>query len=178
MEEEIKSLEANETYSLTTLPPGKSAVGGKWVFALKQDLDGSEKYKARYVAKGYSQKQGTDYDQTFSPTTDMSSISIIMQKAAHENLILHQLDVKTVYLHTPIDYELYNEQPEGFVKRSTTGEKLVCKMNKSLYSLKQSGRNWNALLHTFLCDNGFKRNPTDHCVYSKLSQSEKVILLI
>lgn len=61
MDDEMKSLEENETFSLTKLPPGKQTVGGKWVYALKSDVNGSDKYKARYVAKGYSQKQGTDY---------------------------------------------------------------------------------------------------------------------
>lgn len=74
--------------------------------------------------------------------------------------------------------ELYIEQPEGFEKRSTTGEKLVCKLKKSLYGLKKSGRNWNTLLHACLSDNGFKQNPANHRVYTKENQNEKVIILI
>ena len=107
----------------------------------------------------------------------MSSVRVIMQKAAQENLLLHQMDVKTAYLHAPIDCELYIEQPEGFEKESKSG-KLVCKLQKSLYGLKQSGRNWNALLHACLSENGFKQNPVDHCVYSKENQKGKVIILI
>lgn len=177
MQEEMTSLEENDTYTLTELPPGKRAVGGKWVYALKTDIDGSEKCKARYVAKGYSQKQGTDYEETFSPTADMSSIRVIMQKSAQENLQLYQMDVKTAYLNAPVDFELYIEQPEGFEKKSENGT-LVCKLQKSLYGLKQSGRNWNALLHACLTENGFEQNPADHCVYSKENQNGKVLLLI
>ena len=81
MREEIQSLEENEAFTLTQLPPGKQTVGGRWVYALKNEIDGSDKYKARYVAKGYSQKQGTDYDETFSPTADMTSVRVVMQKA-------------------------------------------------------------------------------------------------
>lgn len=107
MNEEMRSLEENETFSLTKLPPGKQAVGGRWVYALKNGIDGSDKYKARCVAKGYSQKPGIDYEETFSPTADLTSVRVIMQKAAQEDLILHQMDVKTAYLHAPIDCELY-----------------------------------------------------------------------
>ena len=178
MNEEMRSLEENETFTLTSLPPGKQAVGGRWVYALKSDIDGSDKYKARFVAKGYSQKLGIDYEETFSPTADMTSMRVIMQKAAQEDLILHQMDVKTAYLHAPIDCELYIEQPEGYEKKSQTGEKLVCKLQKSLYGLKQSGRNWNVMLHTYLTENGFVQNPADHCVYTKEKHNEKVILLV
>ena len=99
----MRSLGENKTYILTQLPPGKQAVGGRWLYALKSDIDGSDKYKARFVAKGYSHKQGIDYEETFSPTVDMTSVRVVMQKAAQENLILHQ-----------IDCEIYMEQPQGF----------------------------------------------------------------
>lgn len=128
---------------------------GRWVCALKSDIDGSDKYKARFVAKGYSQKQGTDYEETFSPAADMTSVRLIMQKAAQEDLVIHQMDVKTAYLHAPIDCEIYIEQPDGYVNKSPTGENLVCKLHKPLYGLKQSVRNWNAVLHTYLTKNGF-----------------------
>lgn len=178
MDDEMRSLEENKTYSLTQLPPGKHAVGGRWVYALKSDIDGSDKYKARFVAKGYSQKAGSDYEETFSPTADMTSVRVIMQKAAQENLVLHQMDVKTAYLHAPIDCEIYMEQPQGYEKESETGENMVCKLHKSLYGLKQSGRNWNLMLHTYLSENGFEQNPADHCVYMREKHDGKVILLI
>lgn len=77
------------------------------------------------------------------------------------------MDVKTAYLHASIDCEIYMKQPEGFEVESKTGEELVCKLNKSLYGLKQSGRNWNKMLNDFLIENDFVQNSTDHCVYSK-----------
>lgn len=70
----------------------------------------------------------TDYDETFSPTADMTSVRVVMQKAVHHNLVLHQMDVKTAYLHGPIDCEIYMEQPEVYEKKSKTGEKLLCKL--------------------------------------------------
>lgn len=88
------------------------------------------------------------------------------------------MDVKTAYLHAPIDCEMYMEQPEGFEVKLKTGEKLVCKLNKSLYGLKQSGPNWNKILHDFLTENGFVQNSVDYCAYSKQTDKERVILII
>lgn len=178
MDDEMQSLKENETFKITQLPPGKKTVGGRWVYSLKSDADGSEKYKARYVAKGYSQKEGIDYEETFSPTADMTTVRVVMQKAVHADLVLHQMDVKTAYLHAAIDREIYLEQPEGYVEVSKTGEKLVCKLQKSLYGLKQSGRNWYALLHAYLTENGFEQNPADNCQYTREKQNEKIILIV
>lgn len=164
MDEEMESLNDNNTFTLTTHPEAKKAVGGRWVYALKTNADGCNKFKARYVAKGYSQKQGVDYDETFSPTASLTSIRVLMQKAAQENLILYQMDVKTAYLHAPIDFEIYMTQPEGYEVTSDKGEMLVHKLEESLYGLKQSGRNWNRMLHDHLSDNLLTQNPADHCV--------------
>lgn len=177
MKEEMDSMVENDTFILTPLPEGKHAVGGRWVYAVKENPVETI-YKARYVAKGYSQVAGIDYNETFSPTADMTSVRVLMQLTAQYNLELHQMDVKTAYLHAPIDCEIYMEQPEGFEMKSKTGEKLVCKLNKSLYGLKQSGRNWNKMLHDFLIENGFVQNTADYCVYSKHSEGERIILIV
>lgn len=83
------------------------------------------------------------------------------------------MDIKAAYLHAPSDCEVYMEQPEGFEVESDTGEKLVCKLNKSLYGLEQSGRNWNKMLHDFRNQNDFIQNPADHCVYSSKLEVRK-----
>ena len=165
MNEEMKSLDENNTYTLTKLPEGKSLVGTRWVYTVKEKENGGVRYKARYVAKGYSQVPEIDYFETFSPTAKITSIRLLMQLALDFSLDLHQMDVKTAYLSAPIDCELYVEQPEGFIKYSETGERLVCKLNKSLYDLKQSGRNWNQLLHNFLTSKNFLQSVSDACVY-------------
>lgn len=178
MEDEISSLQENNTFTLTTLPEGKHAVGGRWVYSIKSNIDETETYKARYVAKGYSQVMGVDYIETFSPTANITSIRALMQMAAQYDLELHQMDVKTAYLHAPIDCEIYMEQPKGFEVKSNRGDKLVCKLNKSLYGLKQSGRNWNKMLHVYLTENDFIQNLADYCVYSKRSGKDRVIIII
>lgn len=95
----------------------------------------------RYIAKGYSQIAKIDYQETFAPTARMSSVRMLMQQAVQNDMITHQMDVKTAYLNAPIDCNIYIKQPEGFEKVGKNGEMLVCKLKKSLYGLKQSGPN-------------------------------------
>jgi len=178
MREEIKSLKENDTFELTSLPEDRSAVGGKWVYALKENDEQRQIFKARYVAKGYSQTEGIDYKETFAPTANITSVRALMQVAVQNDLIVHQMDVKTAYLHAPIDEEIFLEQPEGFEEKSEAGEKQVYKLKKSLYGLKQSGRNWYKLLNDHLEQNGFMRNLSDHCVYRKQVEGDNILVII
>lgn len=172
MDEQMKSLKSNNTYTLTDPPTGKQIVGGKWVFNVKGDPN-NPTYKARYVAKGFSQIEGVDYTETFSPTARMETVRTLMQIAADENLILHQMDVKSAYLHAPIDEDVYVTQPAGY-----TVEGKVWKLNKSLYGLKQSGRNWHTMLHEYLLELNFNSSSADACLYIKRDNGETTILLI
>ena len=178
MESEMESLNENETFEVTQLPAGRTSVGGRWVYSVKLGPDANEQFKARYVAKGYSQIEGIDYQDTFAPTARITSIRILMQIAVQYDLIVHQMDVKTAYLNAPIECEIYVDQPEGFEVRSPSNEKLVCKLKKSLYGLKQSGRNWNNLLHAFFVDNDFVRSCVDNCVYTKHVDDKIIIVLL
>ena len=174
MDEEIQALKDNETFEAVELPEGKSAIGGRWVFALKDGPNG-QRFKARYVAKGYSQTQGIDYTETFSPTARMSSIRMLVQVAIQENMYVHQMDVKTAYLNAPIDCELFINAPEGY---NDSGKNLILKLKKSLYGLKQSGRNWNHMIHDYLMSQSFKQSEVDNCVYVKSTVHGKVIIII
>ena len=116
---------------------------------MKNGPNGEETHKARHVAFGYSQVAEIDYQETFAPTARMSSVRMLMQLAVQNNVIAHQMSVKTAYLNAPIDCDIYMEQPKGFEKVGKNGGKLVYKLKKSLYGLKQSGRNWNNVLHSF-----------------------------
>ena len=178
MKEELDSLKENDTFELTSLPKGKNTVGGKWVYANKENVEKGKILKARYVTKGYSQTEGIDYHETFAPTANLTSVRTLMQVAVQNDLIVHQMDVKTAYLHAPIDEEIFLEQPQGFENISETGENLVYKLKKSIYGLKQSGRNWYKLLNDHLEENYFVRNESDHCVYRKQTDSETIIVLI
>ena len=120
----------------------------------KLDADGNIQHKAPNVAKGYSKKKNIYYSEPFAPTDHRTSVKMLMHSALDNDLLVHQMHVKTAYLNVSIDCELHVEQPEGYVPNKNDG-KLVWKLTKSLYRLKQSGRNWNSLLHTHLCNDTF-----------------------
>lgn len=175
MDEEYDALKQNNTFEITKLPPGKTVVGGRWVYALKQDSSGNEKFKARYVAKGYTQIKGINYDETFSPTARISSVRMLIQLAVQENMLVHQMDVKTAFLNAPIDTEIYVKQPKGYIQGDEVD---VLKLNKSLYGLKQSGKNWNNMLHVFLIHENFQQSLVDYCVYVKENDGVLTILVV
>ena len=177
MDTEVATLKDNNTYELVKLPPGREETKGKWVYTVKQGKNEDEiQYKARYVAKGYSQVAGVDYDKTYSPTARMTSIRLLLQKAANEKMEIHQMDVKGAYLNAPIDKDIYVEQPEGYTKYED-GQKLTCHLKKSLYGLKQSGRNWHSTLTEFLEQVGFRSSEKDHCVYVKADQDKPTYII-
>ena len=164
MADEIEALDTNDTFDLVPPPKNRQIVGGRWVYAVKMRPNGEETHRARYVAKGYSQIPEVDYQETFAPTARMSSVRMLMQLAVQNNMPTHQMDVKTAYLNVPIDCKIFMQQPEDFEKVGPNGETLVCKLKKSLYGLKQSGRNWNNMLHNFLIREKFTQSLTDPCV--------------
>ncbi|RVW71665.1 Retrovirus-related Pol polyprotein from transposon TNT 1-94 [Vitis vinifera] len=115
MEEELKSMKDNEVWDFVKLPKGIKTIGCKWIFKTKHDSKGNvERYNARLVAKGYTQKEGIDYKETFSPVSKKDSLRIVMALVAHFDLELHQMDVKTAFLNGDLHEEVYMDQPEGF----------------------------------------------------------------
>ena len=177
MDAEVNTLIANNTYELVNLPPDRNEIKGKWVYTLKQGINKDEvQYKARYVAKGYSQIPGVDYDETYSPTTRMTAIRMLLQKAANEKLELHQMDVKGAFLNAPIDKDIFVEQPPGYEKYEN-GQKLTCYLNKSLYGLKQSGHNWHSTLTVFLKQSGFVISDSDPCLYINTDKAKPMIII-
>lgn len=163
-QDEFDSIQSAGTWSLVSLPNGRTPIGCKWVFKVKHNADGSiERYKARLVAKGYSQKEGIDFNETFAPVAKFSSIRALLALAAIYDLELHQMDVKTAFLNGDLEEDIYMVQPEGFVVKGK--EHLVCKLNKSLYGLKQASRAWYQKMDQALIDMHFKRLQTDACVY-------------
>ena len=178
MVEEMESLNKNKTWELTELPEGKKTVGCKWVYRKKEAVSDKEKerFKARLVAKGYSQRKGIDYDEVFSPVVRHTSIRILLALVASMDMELEQLDVKTAFLHGDLEEVIYMEQPEGFRQPET--EKLVCKLKKSLYGLKQSLRQWYKRFDSFMLRIGFTRCEYDCCVYTKRLDDGSFIYLL
>ncbi len=163
MQEEYDSLVVNNTWSLVPLPKGRKLISCKQVFKIKHGVDGEvERYKARLVARGFTQTFGVDYNETFAHVTKFVSIRCILALATIEDMEIHQMDVKTTFLNGDLEEDIYMEQPEGFTQES---EHLVCKLHKSLYGLKQSPKAWNQKLDVFLKNIEFVRNDADFCVY-------------
>ena len=177
MDEEYQSLMVNKTWSLVPLPTGRSAIGCRWAFKLKRGPDGSiQRYKARFVAKGYSQRPGVDYLETYSPVVKLDSLRCILSIASSRDLDMMQLDVKTAFLHGEVIEELYVNQPEGFI--ADGNESLVCKLHKGLYGLKQSSRLWNITFDSFITKFGFLSSSADLCVYFSETDPEFTILAV
>jgi len=156
MLEELRALEKNRTWDLVKLPVGKKVVSCKWVFTVKQTLEGKvERYKARLVTRGYSQTYGIDYDETFAPVAKMSTVRILISCAANFGWPLYQLDVKNAFLHGDLQEEVYMEVPPCYSNPEMVGK--VCRLKKSLYGLKQSPRAWFDRFRRALCAMGYKQ---------------------
>jgi hypothetical protein len=138
----VREMEAhleNGTWELVKLPHGRKAIGYKWVFKVKRNPDGTvERYKPRLVAKGFGQRPGVDFDETFAPTTKWAALRAILALAALENLELESIDISNAYLNGELhDVDVYMQQPDGFAERDSTW---VARLLKGLYGLKQGGR--------------------------------------
>ena len=165
MEKEMKSLKDNEVWELTSLPPGKKAVGCKWVYKVKINNDGSvERYKARLVARGFDQRYGSDYDETFCPVVRLESLRTLIALSTQRELELHHVDVNTAFLNGTLQEEVYMSQPTGYEEKGK--EHLVCRLRKSIYGLKQSSRCWNTALDSHLKKMGFTQSKSDPCIYT------------
>ena len=176
MEKEMESLDGNDVWELVELPEGQNPVGSKWVFKTKTNADGKiERYKARLVAQGFSQKFGSDYDETFCPVVRMESVRTLIAMSVQYGLKLHQVDVTTAFLNGELEEEVYMRQPEGFVAPGR--EDLVCRLKKSIYGLKQSPRCWNTALDSHLKKMGFVQASSDPCIYRASSGKEPFLLL-
>ena len=139
MKDEMNSMASNGIWNLVEFPNGAKSIGCKWVFKTKKDsLANIERYKARLVVKGFTQKEWIDYKETFFPVLKKDSFCIIMTLVTHFDLGLQQIDVKIAFFNGNIEEEVYMKQLKGF--SSSSGEHLVCKLKKSIYGLKQASR--------------------------------------
>ena len=179
MQDEYDALVDNETWNLVPAPSGRRVVGGKWVYKVKRGSQGEiDKYKARYVAQGFSQVPGLEYKETYAPTARPETIRTVFALTAQHDCILEQMDVKSAYLHSKVDEEIYLQQPRGFEKVADDGRKLVCKLQKSIYGLKQAAYNWNQSINAFLVGEGFNRSKSDSCLYVRRNDEDFEYIVI
>jgi hypothetical protein len=152
----------------------KSVVTSKWIYKIKHVADGSiEKYKARFVARGFSQKEGEDYDETFAPVAKYTSIRSIAFVMGWK---LHQMDVKNALLNVIIEEEVHIEEPQGFVIYGRQSH--VCKLKKALYGLKQAPRAWYARIDSYLMSLGFTKSDANPNLYYKVEDGCPLILVL
>lgn len=178
MNEEMESLQRHNVWELEELRPGAIPVNCRSAFKKKiiESAGGIEKFKARLVAKGFTQKRGIDYEDVYTPVSGFEIIRLLTALAVQKNWRLDQYDVKSAYLHSDLKENIYMWQPKRFERKGC--EKLYCKLKKSIYGLKQSGRCWNEHLDKELKKAGFNRNGVDPCVYEMNTDCGRAILAV
>jgi hypothetical protein len=171
---EMDNLKANDTFRLYKPKMGEKAIGCRWVFRKKLKLDGTlDKYKARLVAKGYLQKLGRDFNETYAPVAKFKSIRLLLAIAAHRNQKVYQDDAVSAFLNGILKERVLMDQPEGYEVNSDDYKWLL---QKTLYGLKQSPREWNEVFHLFMVENDFVQCENDPCFYFK--SEEKSLILV
>ncbi|GJS02338.1 retrovirus-related pol polyprotein from transposon TNT 1-94 [Tanacetum coccineum] len=172
----MDSLRKNKTWVLVDHLAGQKLVSCKWLFKIKEGTESVQRprYKARLVARRFTQRAGIDYNEVFSPVVQHTSIRVILALTVCKDYELEQLDVKTTFLQRNLEEVIYMRQPPGYEQ----GNK-VCLLKKSLYGLKQSPRQWYRRFDEYMLSNEFKRNNYDSCVhYKSYAPGEYIYLLL
>jgi hypothetical protein len=174
--EEYAALLANHAWDLVAHPPGTNVVTGKWLFRHKLTSAGSlDRYKARWVLRGFTQCPSVDYDETFSPVVKFATVRAILSLALSRNWVIHQLDVKNAFLHGTLTETVYCTQPTGFVDATNPD---FCRLNRSLYSLKQASWAWYSRFATYLASLGFVEAKSDTSLFIYRRGDDIVYLLL
>jgi len=171
MREEMHSIISNNVLDVQDLPHGRKKVRRKWVYDVKKDSDGNTvRHKARLVAKGFTQKEGIDYHDVFSPVPMFETLRFLQAFVAAIHFELEQIDIKTAFLNGHLQEEIYMDSPPlpdelvgEFNASEWTGK--VWKLSHSLYGLKQASKVWSEVLDKVLQSNGFKQAEADPCLF-------------
>lgn len=163
-------MEQNRTWDIVCLPAGKNVVGCRWVFTIKYNADGTEeRYKGRLVAQGFTQQEGIDYMETFSPVAKLSSVKLLLALDAIKGWSLNQMDVSNAFLHGELDEEIYMRLPQGYTPPPgvVLPPNHVCRLRKSIYGLKQASRQWYNRFSSVLLGANFIQSPADNTLFVK-----------
>nr|GFC71091.1 retrovirus-related Pol polyprotein from transposon TNT 1-94 [Tanacetum cinerariifolium] len=156
IQEELNEFERHEVWELVSRPDKVMDITLKWIYKVKLDeLGGIVKNKARLVARGYRQEEGINFEESFASVARLEAIRNFLAYSAHKNMVVYQMDVKTVFLNSNLQEEVYVSQPDGFVVPDNL--KYVYKLNKALYGLKQAPRAWYDMLSSFLISQDFSK---------------------
>nr|GFA53474.1 retrovirus-related Pol polyprotein from transposon TNT 1-94 [Tanacetum cinerariifolium] len=177
MQEEINEFERLEVWELVPRPDKFMVITLKWIYKVKLDkLGGILKNKARLVARGYHQEEGVDFEESFAPVARLEAIRIFLAYAAHKNMVVYQMDVKTAFLNGNLRGEVYVCQPDGFVAQDNPNH--VYKLKKALYRLKQAPRAWYYMLSSFLISQDFSRGSVDPTLFIRRNGNELLLVQI
>jgi hypothetical protein len=166
MQEEIDSVQRNQTWELADLPQGHRAITLKWVYKLKRnEVVDIVKHKARLVARGFVQQEGIDFDEVFAPVARMESVHLLLTLAAQEGWQVHHMDMKSAFLNGDLKEEMYVHQSAGFIVVSQEGK--VLRLRKVLYGLRQPPQAWNSKLDDTLKKMDFVQSEHEHAMYRR-----------
>ena len=158
------------------LPKGKECIGIKWVYKTKFDTKGEIiKYKERLVAKGFSQQYGVDYNETFTLVARLDTVRTILAIKAQNDWKVYQMDVKSAFLNSFLDEEVYVKQPLGY--EVCWHENKVYKLNKALYGLKQASRAWYKRIDSYMISNQFNRSNNEPMLYVKTNKEGQILIV-
>ncbi|GJY63961.1 putative ribonuclease H-like domain-containing protein [Tanacetum coccineum] len=175
MKEEMQQFINQQVWKLVPLPPGKHAIGTKWILKNKRDARGIVvRNKARLVAQGHRQEEGIDYDEVFAPVARIEAIRLFLAFASYMGFLVYQMDVKSAFLYGEIVEEVYVTQPKGF--EDPYFPKHVYRVVKALYGLHQAPRAWYARLSAFLLQHNYRRGTIDKTLFIK-KDSRDIILV-
>jgi hypothetical protein len=177
MEDEMRSMSTNRVWDLEKIPKEAKTVDCKWVYKTKCNSKGNiERFNARLVAKGFTQREGIDYTETFSPVSCKDSLRIIMALVVHYDLELHQMNAKTAFLNGDLLENVYMAQPKSFAVKGK--EHMGCHMRKFIYGLNQASRQWYLKFDETIRSFGFKENEEDNCIYAKFRSGKFIFLIL
>lgn len=177
MDVEMNSIVRNRTWELVNLPNEAKCIGVKWLYKTKLNENGEvSKYKARLVAKGYSQEHGIDYIEVYAPVARMDTIRTIIATAAHRSWEVHQLDVKSAFLHGVLSEEVYVQQPKGY--EVVGQENKVYRLHKALYGLKQAPRAWFSRIEEYFVKDGFTKSQNEETLFLKTEDDNTLIVSV
>ncbi|CAI5973107.1 unnamed protein product [Closterium sp. NIES-65] len=169
MDAEMASWKSTGTYVDAVPPPGANIVSGMWIFRVKRPPGSPPVFKARYVARGFSQRQGVDYFQTFSPTPKMTTLRVLLHVAAHRDYELHSLDFSTAFLQGSLHEEIWLRRPPGFTGSFPPGTQWS--LRRLVYGLRQAPREWHDTLRTTLAALGFAPSTADPSLFLRTDTS-------
>ncbi|CAI7762486.1 unnamed protein product [Closterium sp. NIES-54] len=163
MDAEMASWKSTGTYVDEVPPPGANIVSGMWIFRVKRPPGSPPVFKARYMARGFSQRQGVDYFHTFSPTPKMTTLRVLLHVAAHCDYELHSLDFSTAFLQGSLHEEIWLRRPPGFTGSFPPGTQWS--LRRPVYGLRQAPHEWHDTLRTTLAALGFAPSTTDPSLF-------------